>query len=321
MTLTAVLGLWILLHPAPAPTPAAPKAMPAVYDEDRFFVKPVTTSGKTLTFYTDSGGGLFIYRDSADRFGLKITNAAEAGKEDFYVASMPTFRATAWIPLPEWRQGRLPVLPRDEKSHSFSSKIKGDGMLGQEWFAEHVWTFDYPAKRLLLRSPGDVPKVPAEHRVELWFQKDEKGNRALDFPRIQAEIDGTVFDLLLDTGATVELSDAAAAVLKDRRPRIRATSFIVASTFDDWTRRHPDWRVIPQADEFQNEAMIEVPSVKVAGYEVGPVWFTRRADKNFHEYMSHFMDKTIEGALGGNVLRAFRLTVDYPGAAAYFEKP
>ena len=37
--------------------------------------------------------------------------------------------------------------------------------------------------------------------------------------------------------------------------------------------------------------------------------------------MSRFMDKTIEGALGGNVLRSFRLTVDYPGAAAYFEKP
>ena len=119
----------------------------------------------------------------------------------------------------------------------------------------------------------------------------------------------------------MELSEAAAAALKDHGARIRATSSIVASTFDDWTRRHPDWRVIPQADEFQNEAMIEVPSVTVAGYEVGPVWFTRRADKNFHEFMSRFIDRTIEGALGGNVLRSFRMTVDYPGAAAYFEKP
>ena len=319
MTRMAVLGLWLLLHPASAST--APKAMPVVYDEDRFFVRPVTSSGQTLTFYTDSGGGLFIYRDTAERFGFKITNAAEQGKESFYVASLPTFRETASIPLPEWRQGRLPVVPRDAKSHVFSSKIKEDGMLGQEWFAEHVWTFDYPGKRQLLRSAGDVPKVPAEHRVELGFQKDEKGERSLDFPRIRAEIDGTVFDLLLDTGATVQLTEEAKSALKDRGARIRATSFIVATTFDDWTTRHPDWRVIPQADEFQNEPMIQVPSVKVGGYEVGPVWFTRRADKNFHEFMSRFMDKTIEGALGGNVLRAFRLTVDYPGAAAYFEKP
>lgn len=316
----AVLGLWLLFPQAPAPTPAAPTAMPVVYDEDRFFVRPVTSSGQTLTFYTDSGGGLFIYRDSAERFGLKITNTADEGKEPFYVASMPTFRPDASIPLPEWRQGRLPVLARDAKSHEFSSKIKEDGMLGQEWFAEHVWTFDYPGKRLLLRSAGDVPKVPAAHRVELGFENDEKGERALDFPRISAEIDGTVFDLLLDTGATVELSESAMSALKDRKARIRATSFIVAATFDDWTRRHPKWRVIPQADEYQNEAMIEVPSVKIGGYSVGPVWFTRRADKNFHEFMSQFMDKTIEGAIGGNVLRAFRLTVDYPNAVAYFEK-
>ena len=79
--------------------------------------------------------------------------------------------------------------------------------------------------------------------------------------------------------------------------------------------------MIPQADEYQTEPMIRVPSVKVGGWEVGPVWFTRRADKNFHEFMSRFMDQTIEGALGGNALRSFRLTVDYPGAVAYFEKP
>ena len=318
----AILRIALFLHAAAlVPGVGAPTAMPALCDGDRFFVQPVTSSGQTITFYTDTGGGLFIYRDSAERFGLKITNTAEEGKEPFYAASLPTLRGDASIPFPEWRQGRLPVIARDAKSHEFSSTIHEDGMLGQEWFAEHVWTFDYPKKRLLLRAPGDVPKVAAAHRVELGFQKDEKGERALDFPRIRAEIDGTVFDLLLDTGATVELSEAAAAALKDRSPRIRATSFVVASTFDDWTRRHPDWRVIPQADEYQTEPMIRVPSVKVGGWEVGPVWFTRRADKNFHEFMSRFMDQTIEGALGGNVLRTFRLTIDYPGAAAYFEKP
>ena len=44
---------------------------------------------------------------------------------------------------------------------------------------------------------------------------------------------------------------------------------------------------------------IEVSRIVVGGYTVGPVWFTRRADKNFHEYMSQWMDKRIEGALGG----------------------
>ena len=122
MTRTPVLGLWVLFHAASVPI-APPAAMPAVYDEDRFFVRPVTSSGQTLTFYTDSGGGLFIYRDSAERFGLKITNTADPGKEPFYVASLPTFRARTSLPFPEWRQGRIPVLAREAKSHAFSSKI------------------------------------------------------------------------------------------------------------------------------------------------------------------------------------------------------
>ena len=67
--------------------------------------------------------------------------------------------------------------------------------------------------------------------------------------------------------------------------------------------------------------MIEVPEVVIAGHKVGPVWFTYRPNPNFHEYMSSFTDKQVEGALGGNALRHFRITVDYPNAKAYFVKP
>ena len=68
------------------------------------------------------------------------------------------------------------------------------------------------------------------------------------------------------------------------------------------------------------KAMIEVPNVTVAGYTIGPVWFTRRPDKNFHEFMSKFMDRKVEGALGGSALRYFRVTVDYRNAVAIFER-
>jgi hypothetical protein len=64
--------------------------------------------------------------------------------------------------------------------------------------------------------------------------------------------------------------------------------------------------------------MIEVPEVIIAGYKVGPVWFTHRENRNFHDFMSSFMDARVDGALGGNAFRHFIMTVDYPGAAAYF---
>ena len=65
--------------------------------------------------------------------------------------------------------------------------------------------------------------------------------------------------------------------------------------------------------------MIEVPQVEIAGHKVGPVWFTRRADKNFTEWMSQWMDKEIHGAIGGDGLKHFCVTVDYPSAIAVFQ--
>jgi hypothetical protein len=47
--------------------------------------------------------------------------------------------------------------------------------------------------------------------------------------------------------------------------------------------------------------------------------FSFEVDKNFHDYMSRFMDKRIESAIGGTALCSFRITVDYPNAVAVFE--
>ena len=75
------------------------------------------------------------------------------------------------------------------------------------------------------------------------------------------------------------------------------------------------------ADAQEALSIIQVPRVSGGGWEVGPVWFTRRPDRAFHEYMSQWMDRRVEGALGGSALSFFRVTVDYPGAAAIFERP
>jgi hypothetical protein len=64
---------------------------------------------------------------------------------------------------------------------------------------------------------------------------------------------------------------------------------------------------------------IRVPSVDVAGFAIGPVWFTERRDRNFSEMMSSMTDRPVVGALGGNALAHMRMTLDYPRAAAYFE--
>ena len=313
------LGLGASTALALIQSPGKPLSLPVSYEEHRFYVQPVTKDGVTLKFYTDTGGGLFILREVAERLHCSINNVGGEGANAFYLTSLPAFKPEAAVPLPLSREGRLPVWAPSAKERDTESPDYA-GMLGQEWFAGRVWTFDYPHHQLFMRASGDLPKQDAAHRVTLGFKSDETGKRALNFPRIQVTIDGESLDLLFDTGAMTKLSDTALNALKDQRAAVRATSFITTSIFEKWRKAHPDWRVIESADLPLNEPMIEVPAVTLGGYTVGPVWFTRRADKNFHEFMSRFMDKRVEGAIGGNALRHFQVTVDYPQAIAIFEK-
>jgi hypothetical protein len=131
-------------------------------------------------------------------------------------------------------------------------------------------------------------------------------------------IDGQAVDSLFDTGATVRLTSEAIKSIGDNRPSERATSFVAAHLFDRWRRDHPGWRVIDEAEQDSKLPIIEAPIIEVAGFKVGPAWFTRRPDANY-QWMSSFTDQPILASIGGNVLKSFRVTVDYPAGVAYFE--
>jgi len=299
------------------PTPGRPIPMPVKFIEHRFLVQPMTQDGETLLLLTDTGGGLMLTREAAERMSLSVSSVEGDGGEPMDAALLPAMAWDAWIPSVTVFDGRLPVRPAKELQH-IERDI--DGILGQAWFKERVWTFDYGEGQLLLRANGDLPTHEPVHRAFLGFPKNDKGERGTNYPRIEVQVDGQTIDLLFDTGATVKLTPAAQAILKGGAAVSRATSFITASVFKTWHDKHPEWRVIEGADAGANgEPMIEVPSLTVGGFTVGPVWFTRREDKNFHEWMSQWMDKRIEGALGGSALKYFRVTVDYPRAMAVFE--
>lgn len=311
------LALAAVLAPAAHAQTAAPVEIPARFVGNRVFVQAVTASGDTIDFFTDTGGGTaMLYPDAVARLGLAV-DSLRADGETTAVTDFPTLPAGSAFPLPGGPfPGRLLIFPPTPTIHDGE-----DGMLGRVWFAERAWTFDYPAGRLLLRTPGDLPPHDPAHRVPLGFKVNGAGQRTMHFPRIRIEVDGDSLDLLYDSGASLGLTDSAYAALADGGPPVRGTSFIVARVFDGWLARHPDWRVVERAERGTGEAIIQVPRVSVGGYEVGPVWFTRRPDRNFHEYMSQWMDRRVDGALGGSALGWFRVTVDYPNAVAVFERP
>ncbi|WP_146907486.1 hypothetical protein [Arenimonas daejeonensis] len=210
-------------------------------------------------------------------------------------------------------QGRLMVAGEGPLLHG------GDGFLGGRWFADGIWDFDYPRQRLT-KLERHTPAKDAT-AVPLGFQVNDAGERTTHFPSVAVEVDGEVLDMLFDTGATATLTDTSGPAFGLPAGTHIGTSFIENAKFERWVQRHPDWRVLAQADAKgdQQRRMIEVPEIVIAGHRVGPVWFAEQPPGAFQKYMAQWMDRPTWGAIGGSGLKYFRVVVDYPGAKAYFE--
>ncbi|MBI2943388.1 MAG: hypothetical protein HYY25_04235 [Candidatus Wallbacteria bacterium] len=275
----------------------------------RFMVDYSSPQGRVRLF-TDTGGGNVIYEDAVRRLGLAVRRSGAGGLP---AARVPRPNGAVPLPMPMpdgCPEGGMLFVSRREMPDSDGRA----GVLGEAWFKNRVWLLDYPGRQLYLvndaRAFEGVPKHP------LFFQTDPSGRRAVNYPRIEVEIDGTLYPLLLDTGATLQLTSEAAATLGRRPGSQLATSFVAGSVFDSWRRSHPDWPLIERADGLVgDQPAIRVPWVRVAGRRIGPLWFTRRPDASFHDFMSRYMDRRIDGALGGNAFASFSLLLNYPDAS------
>lgn len=325
----SILFSMLALTGATATTPAS--NVPVSFEADRIFAVPQTNDGHTLKLWVDTGGGgangmYILTAGTVQRLHLKnrvLTKNGKPVKEEGMVirlAELPVFKADKSVPQPAGDHPKALVIPSFDLPGEPPSDV--DGMLGAAYLVafRRAWTFDYPGYRLILESAGWQPDAAA-HSASLGFPKDANGRYSTGFARIGIHVDGRALDVLLDTGAT-GFPTPAAVEAQGGSAIVRATSFIVSSQLERWHAEHPEWRLIGHADRLamKGKAMraIEVPHIEIAGWRVGPVWFTERPDSNFHDEMSSGMDKRVEGAVGGNVFRQFQVTLDYPRATAWF---
>jgi hypothetical protein len=291
------------------------KELPSKFENNLIYLQPQLNDGTRMTFFTDTGGGWnAISKELSDKYQWPLENRqTENGL--ISVTDMPSFNNEAYIPLAglnNWWAGKLQVVPKDTLSKTKNT----DGTLGGRWHAEKVIDFNYPEKSIAVLP--SAPNAEDFSKVLLGFQKDQTGNYTMAFPRLDISVEGNTIPMLLDTGASAWPSEKALSQLNLAGDQV-ATSFIIASIFDHWVDTYPEWTVINDACQLSKQPMIRVPRVKIANRVVGPVWFTRRADHNFHQYMSSMMDKPIDGALGGSALKYIRIIVDYPNELALVE--
>lgn len=307
--------------------PDARTQLPARFVADRVVLVPTTADGRRLELLTDSGGGMDqLYPATVARLGLATEPADLPGMEeelgpaasDTRATRLPAFAPGHGIPPVRAMDGRLMVFP-DEliEQQTLPGMDLHDGFLGSRWFADRVWTWDYPGQRFF-HEADDYQPEPGAVAMPLGFRTNPVGKRVQSMPRMSIIVGGRELPMLLDTGATTLLTPAALQALGDGGPAERATSMVTDDVFQAWRKAHPEWRVIEKAQAGTGSNMIEVPQVEIAGFTIGPVWFTHRPNPNFHDMMSSMMDRQVEGAIGGNAFRHFVMTVDYPNAVAYF---
>lgn len=310
------------LQPDCTAVPAG-RLVPTQFAAGRIFAIWRLTGDRSLRLYTDTGGGMIsLYPNAVTRIGVPVDTSrwARGGTTgETLVAKIPIKDGDPLFPPVKLRDSTNVTLlvQNDGPAPNDESGLSWDGRLGAFWFLGGVWTFDYPRQQLFFSESEPVePRDPACW-IPIGFQTDSSGRRSNIFPRIAATIDGETIQFLLDSGARTEIRESVHQFIEPSTSRFRAASFIGEKRFREWRVRHPEWSFVQGAEVgADNSDMILVPSVKVGGQEVGPVWFTVRPTRSFPDFMSQYTDLPVEGALGGSAWQRVTLIVDYPRARA-----
>lgn len=270
----------------------------------------IPTASGSINMMANTSGGAYLLESTVDDYGLqsvKNNDGTEFVKLDALLkeAGLPTTQ-------------REMTLVVNDKESSLQPGIHGE--LGQSWFANHVWKFDYENQELVYNefslASGDASTV------QIAFKENDRGERMSNLPLAFASIEGVDIPFIIDTGAKMEPTAEASAALGTYTEEPVAMSFIIDFIFEHWKTIHPEWQVVETADaEMGNVSMIQVPEITIAGVTVGPVWFASRPDINYLEYMARFTNIPAMGSLGGNFLSNFNLTIDYPNKLAKFGLP
>ena len=126
------------------------------------------------------------------------------------------------------------------------------------------------------------------------------------FPRTEVTVNGTTYGLLLDTGA--------------------AFTMVSEVLLKSWGAQHPDW---PRHTGAFGEATLHggstletmfVPEARWGSNDIKPLGVVSQREGTFERYMSNMMAAPIVGSLAGNVLKSFRVELDYAHEKLYLSR-
>jgi hypothetical protein len=254
-------------------------------------------SRRKARFWVDTGGGAFILCEPLARdLGLKMGAEQSEGQQRFAMADAPQAKV-----------GEMPLdLAGARVIVALGRKTIDDGVAAEGMFPGHVLkryhvVFDYPARLFTLARPGTLK--PRGSRLATPIHERS------GFPRIETRIGDSTSGFLLDTGASFTM--------------------ISQEALERWAKENPRWRRATGAAGAANmglgpmEAklmMLRIPEMAIGEFGIKGAAAVARPRGTFETYMSKMMTAPIIGAIGGNILKLFRIEIDYANGATYIER-
>jgi hypothetical protein len=199
------------------------------------------------------------------------------------------------------------VVSDDWVSFSIGGNRKVEGLLPAGVLLNYQVRFDYAGQRMTVAQPATLQLPGTAIPIKL--------NPKTGLIAIDAKIDGQTYPITIDNGS--------------------GYTWIRMATAQDWFARHPDWQrgtgaVGPSNMRMADDgiesagALVRIPEITLDSLNVRQVGALAIApDSDGHDFMDWYSTKnavSVIGWLGGNVLRHFRITIDYPNKMSFWEQ-
>ncbi len=243
--------------------------------------------------WVDTGGGaIMLSAGLARRLGVKPTG--KPMREEGH--------ALVSVDAPALRIGNMPltlVKPRavvvTDEPHGLD-RTDAEMALPGSMLRNYVVTFDYPAQTFSVARPEGAH--PAGRPVRSFI-----GSAGM--PVVWLDVAGQSQGFLLDTGGQVCMIS---------RPRL-----------DDWIKSAPTWKHVTGAYGPANmlfagdraALMLRIGELRWGPFALRDAAAVSRPAGTYERWMSGMLERPVIGSIGGNVLRDFRVTIDYPAGKVY----
>lgn len=281
--------------------PSDPITGPLYLENDRPFIDLVVAGEHGRAdgrFLVDTGGGgVLLTKELATQAGLPVTGKTDVEEWGVQLEEVP-------VPHLAFAGQSIRV---DSPAYVI---LKGVGagprnMISGRALSSYRVVFDFPARLFELHD------CQQEEVRERGIPLSTPIHPTTKFPRIEVTVAGCSYGMLLDTGAGCTMIS----------PRL----------LEAWQRDHPDWEFVEGArgsavkgrsDLDEGAIMVRVPHLSLGPFQLQDVWMVaRQRGGNYEAFSERMLTGPALGALGGNILKQFRVEIDYGSGVTYLQPP